>query len=147
MEDSKQLKKRARIFATKLVHCVMRKEVPTWTSESAFEDDDIFPNLMQTEIEKICELNSLSVLCDYRRSFAGKEKTIEAFNKFCSSMSSITLQQEVKLETFLNYAAFLAKMSTYIYKAVIEAPDIAICHISYVLATRYPDLLLKKASK
>ncbi|GFT97170.1 hypothetical protein TNCV_3858281 [Trichonephila clavipes] len=147
MEDSKQLENTARIFATKLVNYVMRKDIPTWIPESAFEDDDIFPVFMQAEIENICEQNSIPFLLEFRQSFAGNEKTKVTFHRFCSRMTSIILHQDVKLETFLNYAAKLAKISTYIFKNVVEAPNIAIGHITNVLVTRYADLLLKKASK
>ncbi|GFY76925.1 hypothetical protein TNIN_318061 [Trichonephila inaurata madagascariensis] len=143
MEDSKQLENAARIFATKLVHCVMRKDIPTWIPEPAVEDDDIFPDFMQTEIESICEEESIAFLCEFRQSFFESEKTNETFNKFCSRMSSIIQHQEVQFETFLNYAARLAKTSTYIYEDVVEAPNIAIGHITNVIVTRYPYLVKK----
>ncbi|GFQ76450.1 hypothetical protein TNCT_402991 [Trichonephila clavata] len=126
MEDSKQLENTGRIFATQLVHCVMRKDYPTWIPETAIEDVDIFPESMRTEIEKICDLNFSPFWWEFRQSFAGKERTDVTFNKFCSCMCSIIEHQEIKLETFLKYAAKLAKISTFIYKDVVEAPNIAI---------------------
>ncbi|GFY76922.1 hypothetical protein TNIN_318031 [Trichonephila inaurata madagascariensis] len=146
MEDSKQLENAARIFATKLVHCVMRKDIPTWISESAVEEDDIFPDFMQTEIENICEQKSILFWWEFSRNFAENEKTNETFYELCSRMSSIIQHQDVQLETFLSYAARLARFSTYIYEDVVEAQYIAIYHIANVLITRYPHLLLKKAS-
>ncbi|GFQ76465.1 hypothetical protein TNCT_403051 [Trichonephila clavata] len=143
MADSKQLENTARIFATKLVHCVMRKYIPNWTPEVAIEDDDIFPDSMKTEIEKVCQENALLFSGEYQRKFGGKEKTNATFEKFCSHMSSLIQDEEENRDIFLYYAAKLARISTHIYENVVEAPNIAIGHITYVLITRYPTFLKK----
>ncbi|GFQ76446.1 hypothetical protein TNCT_402971 [Trichonephila clavata] len=147
MEDSKQLENTGRIFATTLVHCVIRKDFPNWIPKAAIGDVDIFSEFMQTEIENICQLNSSLFWWEFLQSFAGKEKTAVTFNKFCSCMSSIIEHQEIKLEMFLKYAATLAKISTFIYEDVVEAPYIAVRHITDVLVTRYSCLLRKKPSE
>ncbi|GFQ76448.1 hypothetical protein TNCT_402981 [Trichonephila clavata] len=139
MEDSKHFENIGRIFATKLVYSVIRKEFPKRIP--AIQGVDIFSEFMQTEIENICQLNSSQFWGEFLQSFAGKEKTVVTFNEFCSCMSSIIEHQEIKLETFLEYAAKLAKISTFIYVDVVQAPSIAIKHITNVLVTRYPALL------
>ncbi|GFQ76460.1 hypothetical protein TNCT_403031 [Trichonephila clavata] len=144
MEDSKRLENTARIFATKLVHCVMQKYIPNWIPEVAIEDeDDIFSDYVKSEINVICILNSLVVKWEIQENFVGKEETKMTFEKFCTRMSSIIQHEEENRERFLYYAAKLAKVAIYIYDNVVEAPDIAIGHITNVLVARYPSLVQK----
>ncbi|GFQ76463.1 hypothetical protein TNCT_403041 [Trichonephila clavata] len=144
MENSKKLEVAAKIFATKLIHCVMSKDYPDWILEAAFEDYNCFPECMQKKMENICQLNSYPFWMEFCQSFAGKEKTKVTFEKFCFCMSSIIQQEEVNKERFLNYACKLAVFSSYMYRNCTEAPNIAISHITNVLFKRYPDLLQNK---
>ncbi|GFQ76467.1 hypothetical protein TNCT_403061 [Trichonephila clavata] len=146
MEDSTQLENTARIFATQLVHCVMRKYIPSWIPEVAVEDVNIFPDSIKTEIEMTCELNSTADWWEFHQNFIAKEKTNASFEKFCSRKSSL-IQHEENTEAFFTYAANLAKFSTLIYDNVVEAPNIAIGHITDVLIAQYPSLCKTNLAK
>ncbi|GFQ76454.1 hypothetical protein TNCT_403011 [Trichonephila clavata] len=143
MEVSIVLENTARIFATQLVHFVVTKHYTNWIPEALFEDY-VFPEFMQKEMVKICQLNSFPFWCEFCQSFAGKEKTAETFEEFCSCMSVIIQHQEVNTERFLNYAGKLAVFSSYIYTDYPDAPNIAASYITFILVTRYPYVLQKK---
>ncbi|GFX83072.1 hypothetical protein TNCV_4986661 [Trichonephila clavipes] len=88
MADFRNHENVARMLATKLVHYVMQKDIPTWIPDKAVAED-IFPEFMQEEIEDTCKQNQFAFWCEFRQAFAGIEKTNMTFEKFCSCMSTI----------------------------------------------------------